>query len=491
MNPPTTTAPAAPAAPPAAPPPTSDDDDDYDESVWGDVEADDGIAEIQGRGDDDAADDDAAVEAKYELSRVIRAVEAGVTPAELRRVIAEVSRGCAERRLKAVNLKASGPSAGDWRKPTAYEVACGNRAWPLAGVLIAAGADFRLAFHGLLTRLGACAVCGDAEGVRELLRAGHDARETMPPSPPHHRMAQGQTAAHVALSFHLGCAASLREGQVGAVRALVRDGGADLEARDARGDSVLLKIAGWKAPDGIRPALRVLVGELGADVDATNAATGHTLLFALARRGFAPEVRALLDDHGADANVVDLLGMTPLMWVSEAQPHWQPSPYNLHVRSFYPNPARGMLLALLRASSTATRRTARTSDGATAADILMLESMRWAGAQGGNPDAVAADMPPLAAPGDRRARRVVGRVPSSPTCTTSRARSGRCRRCPRAGAGEGARRRRRWRRRRRRTRRGARLRGDAGRRAGPRAGGAAGGWRRERPLLRAMAGGAA
>jgi hypothetical protein len=104
----------------------------------------------------------------------------------------------------------------------------------LVGPLLVAGADAKKVFRGEATAIALCYMLGDADSVRALIKKWHDAKERflnfwrIPPTPTIMRM----SAAHV-------CAASLTElgqgPQLQCLRALVQEGGADIDARDERG----------------------------------------------------------------------------------------------------------------------------------------------------------------------------------------------------------------------------------------------------------------
>jgi ankyrin repeat protein len=369
-------------------------DDTENDSLWADVSIDSGLACVEGRGDDETAESDEAEGACFffELARVFRAVEAGVTPDALRALIREVARGCPKRRRETVNLQVwprarlyGGDPTLAHAPMTPLQMAHTTHAWPLAGALLLSGADVRGVFDGRLTSLAACAVYGYADGVQQLLDSGrHDANERMQVAG---ASRGGQTAAHAALAERVG--RPEYEGQLSCLAALARIGGADLEARDAWGDTVVLKLGSWGArwlPLLLRRALRLLALELGADVHAKNTRDGRTLLFALMRPRLDDAVQTLLDECGASADVVDNSGVTPLMLACTASYFsggwpWQAAP----------EVAKGALALLLPRSSAATRRAVRNSDGKSCLDLLLEDARRnAAGAVGWHGGAAAA-----------------------------------------------------------------------------------------------------
>lgn len=358
----------------AAVPPAASDDELTDESAWGDADADSALAGVEGRGDDDAAELEEETYGCFELACVYRAVEAGVTPAELRRVIDEVSRGCAKRRVEAVNHKVHKPPrylhgqlVGGGAFGALARAHC-RALWPLAGVLLLAGADHTDVYELKgLTVLSARAFYGCVDGVRELLRAGADANERMP---------GGKTAAHVLMEGGHKRPVPFNDGQLACLAVLVREGNCDLELRDDRGRTVLLMLQEWFSDDRVPAVLRVLVGELGANVNAKNARDGRTLLSMCFTTGWSVSVpRALLDEFGADPDVVDDDGATPLMGACDL------------LVDYLDEHDREVLQLLLSRSSPATRRAVRKRDGKGAIDLLLDVALLCAPATAGGPPA--------------------------------------------------------------------------------------------------------
>lgn len=83
--------------------------------------------------------------------------------------------------------------------------------------------------------------------------------------------------------------------------------GADVNARDDRGRSVLM-LAAMYNPD---PAVSYWLIENGADVNAKTPDTGWTPLFFAARYNTNPDVVRLLLNNKSDQNTTDILGKTP------------------------------------------------------------------------------------------------------------------------------------------------------------------------------------
>lgn len=251
---------------------------------------------------------------------------------------------------------------------TALKLAHSKHAWYHAGILVAAGGNPKDVFGGSLTALGACAAYGCAGACYELLRAGHDANETME---------YGRTAAHAALSRYVY---STREpGQLACVAALARVGNADLEARDDHGCTVLLNLGGWYSDSPLMTALR-LFSELGADFNAKNSRTGRTLLAEFAGFARPPAVmRALVDEHGASPDLVDLRGQTPLMMACQGVDPW--------MAPEYAQASQAAVELLLSRSSAKTRKCVRYGDGKSAADMLLGNARRFPPAAPGGPPA--------------------------------------------------------------------------------------------------------
>ena len=94
-------------------------------------------------------------------------------------------------------------------------------------------------------------------------------------------------------------------GRRAALRALVRELSASVEARDGRGRTAMH----WACRAGDVAALLCLHTELGANVDARDE-RGATPLMLAARQGHDAACRSLVDDLGADCNLTDEDGAT-------------------------------------------------------------------------------------------------------------------------------------------------------------------------------------
>jgi hypothetical protein len=374
----------------AAPPFLSSSDED--DSIWGDVDADDdALAGLTDAADDDEQDDeqDAANAISttdvFDFARIYRAVEAGKTPEELKSIIRDVSRGSGERRREAVDQKLHvrertlyGPTSR-WVDESALQLAHTLKRWQLAGVLAVAGADLRPVFSNVrITRLAACAAYGYAPGVSKLLKkGGHDANK---------KMGRGRTAAHMALSNVIDC----NPGQLACVEVLAKKGKADVEARDDDGDTVLLKLATWDPTNAQQTlaALDLLVRKLKADVNAKNTKTGRSLIYAFCKPSGSSVgvLSALLETYGASCDVSDNRGVTPLMEACAVQR------YGYHIWYGYSTgPNQDLVETLLKASSAETRRATRRSDGKSAADLLVEGARSIVSTH--DPSVVAASIP--------------------------------------------------------------------------------------------------
>lgn len=207
------------------------------------------------------------------------AVSAGKSAEEVRRAIEERARALAGSieqagRAAAVNEPAA-PDAGK-KKESSLQAAIRLRRPDLVSLLLEHGASVRGVDcgpeHGYdhdRTPLAVCVVHGDAGGVRALLRSGqHDPRATftidLPWRGPCCPSYGGATAAHLCL---FGPARSpSRAPRLEALEVLVREGGADVDARDERGQTPLMLLSHAQG-DHAERALDLLL-RLGADPNA-------------------------------------------------------------------------------------------------------------------------------------------------------------------------------------------------------------------------------
>ncbi len=201
-----------------------------------------------------------------------------------------------------VNLpEADGTTALHWA------VRSGNA--PMVDLLLRAGADAKAANKYGVTPLSLAAVNGDAQTIDKLLKAGADA--TAP-------VIEGQTPLMLAS----------RTGKVEAIKRLAA-AGADVNAKEKwMGETALM----WAAGENNAAAVAALV-ELGGDVNARSATVPYpaqrpadpsnyvssfvpkgkwTPLMYAARENAIDAARTLAD-HGADLNVRDPEGVTPLL----------------------------------------------------------------------------------------------------------------------------------------------------------------------------------
>jgi hypothetical protein len=348
--------------------PASSCSSDDDDSIWGEVSDDSGLACV----DYDDHEDDSAPSGD-DLSRVHEAVVRGATPEELAAILDECARGSDERRKAAANEKGlvREREPADWRRhrrrqshrrperfreevPLQAALRLGRR--ELLGPLLVAGANPRDVSAGRLTALGVAATHGGAATIRDLLGAGgHDANE---------KMDNGKTAAHVALSRDGDYSPPTPE-QLECITALVQ-GGADVNAVDGEGNTMLLKLrvsAGRNSE--VSAALNVLAGQLGADVEAQRPSDGRTLLFSFLSPSRVSVLRQLLRVHHASADVVDAHGDTPLLLACAHRT------VVVNGAGYDSVPNQGLVELVLHASSTETRRAVLPYGGRSAADVLV------------------------------------------------------------------------------------------------------------------------
>jgi len=203
------------------------------------------------------------------LSRVYHAVASGASKAELRRVIEECAQGDDQRRAQAVNHSSTATE-------TPLQAAHRQRRGDLVGALVEAGADVDGIFNGKLTPLAVCIAYGQVESVRALLRAGHDANEEIEWHPLYGSGdAFSSNPAHFCLAPPplglpsdrvVGYNKKIGEPQLGCLEVLLREGGADVDARDSRGQTPIFRLArfGSSYDDEEEKAARDLLVSAGA-----------------------------------------------------------------------------------------------------------------------------------------------------------------------------------------------------------------------------------
>jgi ankyrin repeat protein len=189
------------------------------------------------------------------------------------------------------------------------------RRWDLVGLLLEEGADASGVMGGdyrPTTALALC-VCHDLpDTLRALLRKGHDANQRLVsfandlPAASH----RGRTLAHVCVGPpRLSPSTVPPPPRLACLEALVREGGARVDARDKNGCTPLH----WAAhSENYRAAAAVdLLVRLGADVNARDA-EGRTPIFECAEWGDIALLQQLLE-HGASPDVFADNGFTPLV----------------------------------------------------------------------------------------------------------------------------------------------------------------------------------
>jgi ankyrin repeat protein len=277
-----------------------------------------------------AADDPsaaaAATAAVDPASCVLRAVKAGASADELRRIIEHCAAGGLgqsreERRLAAVNYR----TREHHHDVTPLHIAHDARRGDLVGALLEAGADAKAAFGPRCSPLALAIHHGQHDTLRALLRSGTDhAEEELaygPGSPLAGAVLQGVWCRPVHLAAAPPRWPSRYDPQpppnLAALEVLVREFGADVNARSSRHETPMHWIY-WAYMDPAPSAERLLEVEravdalvaLGADIDA-QAESSATLLH-LAAQGFPSLVPHLLS-RGASANMLTDQGWSPLM----------------------------------------------------------------------------------------------------------------------------------------------------------------------------------
>ncbi|CAG4931837.1 unnamed protein product [Parnassius apollo] len=175
---------------------------------------------------------------------------------------------------------------------------------PLVQTLLAAGADVNARDNEHHTVVHWATVCGEVGALRAVLAAGADAA-----TPDQH----GGYPLHYAAQMCGAPAATDHQSRGAALevlRALVREGGASVDVRDADGRTPLL----WAASAGSAAAVLAL-HQAGARVDDADR-DGLTALHCAAARGHTEALETLVGLCGARVDVVDSHGCTPLHYAA-------------------------------------------------------------------------------------------------------------------------------------------------------------------------------
>ncbi|XP_072930007.1 uncharacterized protein [Epargyreus clarus] len=175
---------------------------------------------------------------------------------------------------------------------------------PLVQTLLAAGADVNAQDDEHHTVVHWATVCGEVGALRAVLAAGADAA-----TPDQH----GGYPLHYAAQMCGAPAATDHQSRGAALevlRALVKEGGARVEVRDADGRTPLL----WAASAGSAAAVLAL-HQAGARVDDADR-DGLTALHCAAARGHTEALETLVGLCGARVDVADSHGCTPLHYAA-------------------------------------------------------------------------------------------------------------------------------------------------------------------------------
>ncbi|XP_026734654.1 protein phosphatase 1 regulatory subunit 12A isoform X2 [Trichoplusia ni] len=208
---------------------------------------------------------------------------------------------CADRVLMAAPALANARDA-DGLTPLHLAVVHGNV--PLVQTLLAAGADVNARDDEHHTVVHWATVCGEVGALRAVLAAGADAATSdQHGGYPLHYAAQmcGAPAA----TDHQSRGAALE-----VLRALVKEGGASVDVRDADGRTPLL----WAASAGSAAAVLAL-HQAGSKVDDADR-DGLTALHCAAARGHTEALETLVGLCGARVDVADSHGCTPLHYAA-------------------------------------------------------------------------------------------------------------------------------------------------------------------------------
>ncbi|KAM3962514.1 LOW QUALITY PROTEIN: uncharacterized protein ACR2FA_003420 [Aphomia sociella] len=208
---------------------------------------------------------------------------------------------CADRVLMAAPALADARDA-DGLTPLHLAVVHGNV--PLVQTLLAAGADVNARDDEHHTVVHWATVCGEVGSLRAVLAAGADAA-----TPDQH----GGYPLHYAAQMCGAPAATdhqTRGAALEVLRALVKEGGARVDVRDADGRTPLL----WAASAGSAAAVLAL-HQAGAKVDDADR-DGLTALHCASARGHTEALETLLDLCGARVDVADTHGCTPLHYAA-------------------------------------------------------------------------------------------------------------------------------------------------------------------------------
>ncbi|CAB3246127.1 unnamed protein product [Arctia plantaginis] len=208
---------------------------------------------------------------------------------------------CADRVLMAAPALADARDA-DGLTPLHLAVVHGNV--PLVQTLLAAGADVNARDDEHHTVVHWATVCGEVGALRAVLAAGADAA-----TPDQH----GGYPLHYAAQMCGAPAATDHQSRGAALevlRALVKEGGARVDVRDADGRTPLL----WAASAGSAAAVLAL-HQAGSKVDDADR-DGLTALHCAAARGHTEALETLVGLCGARVDVADSHGCTPLHYAA-------------------------------------------------------------------------------------------------------------------------------------------------------------------------------